>query len=843
MSYLYTIIVSVKPSDTYSADKVREGINSMLAQSVSMSEIQMIILDESSNPNVEEVCQDFQKNYPDQVTVLDGDRKLLQKDMIKGRFLLYFDPLNRWSEDALRLIAHYFDTAPEEFDVCTCQMSVDESNTEFTDTLKFKFKNGTRVSDVIEQNRYLIISLENTILRSEAVKCPAEDDLMIINRMLINNPKFGIMTNAGFHCFVHADDQLNLLDDYRILLNLSKEKYGDVIPYIQNVILYSLKSLTSDDIRKQNIKKEEMDHYFSSCKGVLTEIDENKIQSTPGLDQYQKLAIFQLLYGNDIIDYTEKTSERLMYQEHLIFNLHGGDVFDIRVLSFDQNVLVLDGFTRVFFSGQEIKIYAVDQNDKQYVPELFDYETESFHDCYNRLLIAGKRFTYRIPVKALLKVDFYVLFGDKSIRLFPRFGPDVPLKRDAKNSHYEFEGYRISTDKGQLKVEAIKDSVKQNDKRLYQHFLKAGTLVSRKGLSGWKQYRQEKHKEDLLAGRKLKTQVAFVTARSDTALLPNLKSVNDAYHGKKIVFHKKSPYSKDEMAEALDIICKSKVVVTDDYFLPLRKYGKIKGQKVVQIWHAPGAFKKFGLDGTSLFPAVDGLYHKDYDLVVVSAEEIRDVYAGAFGVDRENVKALGFPRSDAFYDTKSVEQIKKSIYEKYPVLQDKKVILYAPTFRDHGSLKKQFFKPDLDMDRLSRELKEDQIFVICPHPVMQNQIIEKAYDNIMVIRDISTTEMMFAADMLLTDYSSVIFEFSLLNKPIAFYCYDLDSYNRDFYLDYEKDLPGDVFTTQEELTAYLRKTDYLPDDKLKTFQSRYMAACDGESSKRVADAIEALLKS
>ncbi len=843
MNCLYTIIVSVKSTDDYSAEKVREGIESILTQSIGLSEMQMIILNESGNPFIDEVCRSYQQRFPEQITVLDGDRKLLQKDMIEGRFLLYYDPLNRWEKDALQIIAGYFKTAPEEFDVCTCQMSVDESNTEFTDTLKFKFKNGTRVTDIIEQNRYLNTSLENTVLKSEAVADPSENDLLLINRILISNPKLGIMTDTEYLCFRNEPDHLDLLDTYRTLLDLSKEKYGDAIPYIQNVILYSLKSLTSDDIRRQELPKTEMDHYFNSCRDILAEIDENKIQSTPGLNQYQKLGIFRLLYGNDILDRAEKTSERLLYQEHLIFTLHGGDVFDVRVLSFDQNVLVLEGYTRTFFAGQDIRIFAVDQNDTKYDPELYDYEAESFYDCYNRPLIFGKRFTYRIPVQELLKVDFYVVFGNKTIRLFPRFGPDVPLKRDAKNSHYESDGYRISTNKGQLKIEAAGETAGKKDQRIYRHFLEAGTQVSRNGLSGWKKYKQKKHEEDLLAGRKLKDQVAFVTARSDIALLPNLKSVYDAYSGKKVVFHKKAPYTKEELAQAMDAVYQSRVVVTDDYFLPLRKYGKLKGQKIVQIWHAPGAFKKFGLDGTSLFPAVDGLYHKDYDLVVVSAEEIRDVYAGAFGIDRDKVQALGFPRSDAFYDAQSVDRIKKSIYEKYPVLQNKKVILYAPTFRDHNGLKKQYFKPELDMDRLSGELNEDQMFVICPHPVMKNQIIEKEYDNIMVVRDISTTDMMFAADMLLTDYSSVIFEFSLLNKPIAFYCYDLDSYNRDFYLDYEKDLPGDVFTTQEELTAYLRKADYQPDEKLELFRSRYMASCDGQSSKRVADAIKKMLNS
>ena len=144
-------------------------------------------------------------------------------------------------------------------------------------------------------------------------------------------------------------------------------------------------------------------------------------------------------------------------------------------------------------------------------------------------------------------------------------------------------------------------------------------------------------------------------------------------------------------------------------------------------------------------------------------------------------------------------------------------------------------EPDLDFDKLSKDLLPNQIFVICPHPVMKNKIVEKSYDNIEVIRDFSTNDMMLVSDLLVTDYSSVIFEYALLRKPIAFYCYDLLNYNRGFYLNYPDDLPGDVYETQQALTAYLKspEKDTLT-EKYDQFIEKYMGACDGHSSERIA---------
>ena len=83
---------------------------------------------------------------------------------------------------------------------------------------------------------------------------------------------------------------------------------------------------------------------------------------------------------------------------------------------------------------------------------------------------------------------------------------------------------------------------------------------------------------------------------------------------------------------------------------------------------------------------------------------------------------------------------------------------------------------------------------------MDAPILPHEYRNILEVRDFSTNDYMLISDMLITDYSSVIFEYALLGKPIAFFCYDLLIYDRDFYLKYPDDLPGDVFKTQEELT-------------------------------------------
>ncbi|MGN0353865.1 MAG: CDP-glycerol glycerophosphotransferase family protein [Muricoprocola sp.] len=349
----------------------------------------------------------------------------------------------------------------------------------------------------------------------------------------------------------------------------------------------------------------------------------------------------------------------------------------------------------------------------------------------------------------------------------------------------------------------------------------------------------EQLKKDIeeLQKQKIEKQVLFLSIRKDGELEGNAKALYPYIKGKKVVIAKQLPHTYEEEVNMIREITRSKVIITDDYVRDLR-YFPLKGkQRVIQLWHACGAFKKFGQRGTNISKATDRATHAQYDAVCVSGEAVRPVYADAFGLDIDKIKALGVPRTDLFFDEKYKKQIRRQIFKKYPSLRFKEVILYAPTFRDIGDDRTQFH-PELDFGRLSKKLRWNQVFVVCPHPVMKNDIVDKTYKNIKVIRDFSTNEMMFVSDMLITDYSSVIFEYALLKKPIAFYCYDLPIYNRGFYLNYPEDLPGDVYQTQEELEEFLRdKKKHVADEKHESFVKKYMSACDGHSCERIASLI------
>lgn len=340
----------------------------------------------------------------------------------------------------------------------------------------------------------------------------------------------------------------------------------------------------------------------------------------------------------------------------------------------------------------------------------------------------------------------------------------------------------------------------------------------------------------------LKNQVLFVSPRADGHLEGNAKALYPFIKGKKVICAKRLPHDPETALEMTEVILTSKVIVTDDYVKYLRYFPLKPEQRVIQLWHACGAFKKFGQRGTNMSLPEDRATHAQYNLVCVSGENLRSIYADAFDVNYNKVKALGCPRTDDYFNKRLINKTKRKIYFRHPSLIGKSVIVYAPTFRDVGCDRSEFH-PELDFDRLSKDLLPNQILLICPHPVMKNDILPKKYKNIRVMRDFSTNDYMLISDMLITDYSSVIFEYALLRKPIAFFCYDLPTYDRGFYLNYPEDLPGDIYTNQDELTDYLTHSEkHILTDKMNSFVEKYMSACDGHSCERIAALINSYME-
>lgn len=269
--------------------------------------------------------------------------------------------------------------------------------------------------------------------------------------------------------------------------------------------------------------------------------------------------------------------------------------------------------------------------------------------------------------------------------------------------------------------------------------------------------------------------------------------------------------------------------------------------KVIQTWHAAGAFKKFGYStsylegGPNPFKNTKMHLHRGYDYAIVSSEEVRRHYAEAFDMALDRVIPVGFPRADFFYREEAVNQTKAKIYDLYPVLKDKKVILYAPTFRGFGK-KRAKFKIEFDFNRIAKEISDEYIIALKLHPSVKSSDIEIDPEVAHKVVDISAysdaNDILTLTDLLITDYSSIIFDYSLLNKPMLFFAYDLEEYryDRDFYYEYESFVPGPIAKTNDEIISIINRGEF-DLERVKTFSETFFVNQEGNHSERFVQEI------
>ena len=295
-------------------------------------------------------------------------------------------------------------------------------------------------------------------------------------------------------------------------------------------------------------------------------------------------------------------------------------------------------------------------------------------------------------------------------------------------------------------------------------------------------------------------------------------------------------------------MAKAKVILVDDYVPFLEMVQISKKTKIVQLWHACGAFKTFGFSRTGKAggPKQSVMAHRYYDYAVVSSGSIAKYYAEGFGIAEKKVLPYGVPRTDIFFKESYRKQIRERLYKEFPDLQGKKIILFAPTFRGNGKNSAYYEKKRFNPNKLIEGLPEEYVLLIKNHPFVrqQIQITEKYQHRIYDFSDKSEiNDLLMITELLITDYSSVIYEASILNIPMLFYAYDLQEYiaTRDFYSDYEKFVPGKIVTTQKEILNAIKEQDF-EQEKVEAFCKLNFDIQDGKSSERVAELVLELLK-
>ncbi|RPK19201.1 CDP-glycerol:poly(glycerophosphate) glycerophosphotransferase [Bacillus subtilis] len=271
----------------------------------------------------------------------------------------------------------------------------------------------------------------------------------------------------------------------------------------------------------------------------------------------------------------------------------------------------------------------------------------------------------------------------------------------------------------------------------------------------------------------------------------------------------------------------------------------------VQTWHGT-PLKKLAndMDEVHMPGTTTEQYKKNFlkeaskwDYLISPNAYSTEIFRSAFQFKRTFIES-GYPRNDFLHKENKYEEMLK-IKDRLGIDRDKKIILYAPTWRDNSYYAKGKYKFNmvLDLESLKDQLSDEYILILRMHYLVSENINLTAYKGFAY--DFSNhndiRELYLISDILITDYSSVFFDFAGLNRPILFYVPDIEFYRdklRGFYYDFEKCAPGPLLKTTEKVIEAIHKTQhYKQDENLTSFYDKFCYLEKGDSSKKVVEEI------
>ncbi|MGW6527139.1 bifunctional glycosyltransferase/CDP-glycerol:glycerophosphate glycerophosphotransferase [Streptomyces venezuelae] len=302
---------------------------------------------------------------------------------------------------------------------------------------------------------------------------------------------------------------------------------------------------------------------------------------------------------------------------------------------------------------------------------------------------------------------------------------------------------------------------------------------------------------------------------------------------------------EEHSADWYDALARCRRIVTAGHLPDF--FERREGQTVVQTWNG-APLKRIGTDLTDTLYAdhghLDALpkLSRQWD-VLISPNRFSTPHLGRALAYEGEVLEAGSPRNDLLF-TEDRDKVAERVRDELGIAPDKRIVLYAPTYRDHLAYSPGRFRyePALDFRAAESVLGDDHVLLVRKHPLTSGRLPGARAP---FVRDVSAhpraAELLLLADVLVTDYSSLMFDFAHTGRPMLFHAYDLEHYRdtvRGFYLDFETRAPGPLLASTHEVVEALRDLDAITSrhaDAYAAFREAYCDLDDGRAAARVAE--------
>jgi glycosyltransferase involved in cell wall biosynthesis/CDP-glycerol glycerophosphotransferase (TagB/SpsB family) len=820
--YLFSVIISIYNTEHYLVD----SINSIINQSIGFNNIQLILVNDGSIDNSEQICLKYKKKYQNNIIYIKiahgGPSKArnIGLSYAKGAIINFLDSDDKWDIKAFNNVFLFFKLY-KNIDVIGGRLKYFEASNKFH-FLDYKFFK-TRIVNLDKEYQCIQLHASSSFFRHKAIIRHKFDenlffgeDVKFISNILLYKPIIGILREAIYYYRKRADYSsaiqnfhktynyyFQVLENIHLyLINKSKELYNKIIPFIQFYIsydfLFRISGLAYKYLDMNSYKK-----YCNLIKSIFDEIDEKYILEQKILSSDIKLLALTIKNSRDIrYDLTVKNNF-LIYSNSLLMNINNyRNIIVWKILKIERNKLYLKGEER-FFLPREHYFYYCKIGKKIFYPKYYYYDDLDFKALYG-IIHKGRiiSFDISLEIKRNEKLYFYIVYNNNIIEIFPKISRSIHIPM-ANKSYYSTNNYIIKNENNYLliyKNESNLGRIFEND---YQNELKK---MNKDYLIKIRQaYIQEKERNSF----KNKNQIWLINDRKNQA------GDNGEY------FFRYLLSVKPKGILFYFIIEKNSL----DY-IRLEKYGNIidlnstryldlflKADKIITSVSEGWVNNAFGKDGNYL----NDLYHFEY--IYLQSDIINDYFSNNINKIKFNFDMI-FTSSTKQYNFLLKTQNDYNInhillnglarFDKLKRIKSqneaKKIILIYPTWgiylKDNTNFTNftyyKFYNNLTNDKNLLNIMKEnDYKGILCVNSNFQMRNDTFEINQIFKIKELCNLEKLFIkSSLFITDYSNLFLDFGYMNKPIIYSQFDYKEYKTNYFhernFDYESDGFGPV---------------------------------------------------
>ena len=877
--YVFSIIVPVYNVEEYLA----ETIESIIGQTYGLENIQVILVNDGSTDGSGKICEDYCNEYPDNILYFEQEHQGVSAarnkglEYAEGEIINFLDSDDKWDEDA-------FDKALKKFDelnvnILACRMEFFDAK-EGSHPLNYKMETD-RVVNILERYDFPQLSGPSTFIKKDIIgnvrfeeEISISEDALFISQLLINELKYGVASDITYRYRKRRDSSSAIGSSkqnrffylgtpvfvYKRLFDISIEKYGEVIPYFQYLVMYDLQWRLEQQLPGSVLSEEEKKDYITNIESLIKQIDDTVILEQKHIDDPTKLYVLNIKHGKSIVDQLSFSEEELWMQLNGVnaYNLVKKRNIRTNIIEMNESHLTMEGVYLFSVLEGRCSISVEDNHGNEYKPVLRKYRPIKRYGFNGKEIFDGTAFTFHIPIIDGMSFSYILhVDGNKIRKQNTKLGNFAKIINDSfsyyvskghilckrRNSfyiyrdsfikHFMFEAKRI--------IKIITTASKPL--RIVLFRLLANAIISLKRKEIWlisdRTLAAGDNGEALFRyinssnERRKKTNNYFVITE-DSPDYTKMKSIG------KVIKYNSFLYKL--MFLACDKVISSHADKwTKDAFFDDASY-------VRDMYTFDFIFLQHGIIKDDISKWLFKQNHNMKLFLTTAEREYNSIIEGDYGYDERTVRLLGLPRFDSLQDyTKKIISImptwRKNIAGKLLNSSERQ---YMNDFKKSEYY--AFYNKLIGDERIITELRNNGYtghFYI--HPAFSNQAEDfKGNDTIIVHKELADYNKVFRESALLvTDYSSIAFDFSYLKKPVVYTQFDRESFFEghlysEGYFSYEEDGFGPIEYNYEDtvqrIISYI-ETGCKMEDKYQARVTSFFKYVDTNNCERVYKAI------